>query len=333
MKGYIIVISFISLCLGQIHAQQIPLSSQPLSNAYFFNPAAAGVQGYIDVSLGGRQQWTGIDNAPRTYFLYANSALGKSGGKDFSYLSLPVSNPAYLDQLDAGKIKVKHAIGGRVFSDSYGAFAETGAGIDYAIHLPLKEQLYLAFGLGLQFSNFFFDRDKATVLDPNDPTYDQFLSGKDSEFLINGRFGAYLYSDKLRIGYALNQLIPNDLGSSNSDQVYAGLKVHHFANLSYRFSLKKSGLSPSFSTSFTANSPMSIYAGLLFDYQRKFLVSAAYRNDQSLVFGIGFTIVKIVRLSYTYDVPSSSLSNVSSGSHELLIKLMLNRNKSTNERP
>lgn len=313
-------------------AQQIPIFSQPLSNAYFFNPAAAGVQAYLDVSIGGRQQWTGIENAPRTYFVYANSALGKNVGKDFSYLSLPVSNPAYYDQLQNSKPKVKHAIGGRAFSDSYGAFAETGIGLDYAIHLPLREKLYLAFGLGFQVSNFYFDRDKATVLDPTDPTYDNFLYGKDSEFLFNGRFGVYLYTDKLRLGYSLNQLIPNDLNSQKTDAVYQGLKIHHFGNVSYRFPLKKIGLTPSASVLFASNTPLSIYGGLIIDYNSLFLVSAAYRNDGSMIFGFGFTIIKIVRLSYTYDVPTSDLSKVSSGSHEILIKLMLNRNKKSNEK-
>ena len=320
-----ILISIPILFASSLYAQQIPISSQPLSNAYFFNPAAAGVQGFVDISLGGRQQWAGIENAPRTYFLYANSALGKQVGEDFSYLSLPVSNPAYYDQLQNSRPKVKHAIGGRVFSDSYGAFAETGIGFDYAIHLPIKEKIYLAFGLGLQASNFYFDREKAKVLDVFDPTYDQFLAGKDSQFLVNARFGAYIYTDKLRIGYSLNQLIPNRLSGVENLNLYQGQKIHHFGNISYRFPINKIGITPSGSILFAAQSPLSIYGGLIFDYNSTFLVSAAYRNEGSLVFGLGFTVIKLIRLSYTYDFQINDIQNVSSGSHELLVKVMLNR--------
>lgn len=326
----VIVISIFLLIACNTDAQQIPLSSQPLSNAYFFNPAAAGVQGYIDISLGGRQQWTGIENAPRTYFLYANTALGKQAGKDFSYLSLPVSNPAYYEKLQNSKPKVKHAIGGRIFSDSYGAFAETGIGIDYAIHLPIKEKVYLAFGLGLQTSNFYFDRVKAQVMDALDPTYDQFLAGKDSQFLVNARFGTYIYTDKLRIGYSLSQLIPNRLSGVEDPNLYQGQKVHHFGNISYRFPLNKMGITPSGSILFASHSPLSIYGGLIFDYNRLFLVSAAYRNEGSIIFGLGFTIIKIIRLSYTYDFQLNDIQTVSSGSHELLVKIMLNRKKASN---
>jgi type IX secretion system PorP/SprF family membrane protein len=312
-------------------AQQIPITSQPLSNAYLYNPAAAGVQGYIDITLGGRQQWTGIENAPRTYYLYANSALGKNSGKDFSYLSLPVSNPGYYNQLAQSKPKVKHAIGGRVFADSYGAFSESGIGVDYAIHLPLKEKLYLSFGLGLQASNFYFDRSKAQVLDAFDPSYDQFLSGKESELLFNGRFGAYIYTDKLRIGYSINQLVQNSLTGETSASAYQGQKIHQFGNVSYRFDLNKIGLTPSAAILFAPHSPLSIYGGLIFDYNRLFLISAAYRNDESIVFGIGFTALKIFRLSYTYDFPMGDVQKVSSGSHELLLKVMLNRKNASDE--
>ena len=327
----LIFISTLILSALISNAQQIPITSQPLSNAFFYNPAAAGVQGYIDITLGGRQQWTGIENAPRTYYLYANSALGKASGKDFSYLSLPVSNPGYYKQLAQGKPKVKHAIGGRVFADSYGAFSETGIGVDYAIHLPLKEKLYLAFGLGIQASNFYFDRNKAQVLDDFDPSYDQFLSGKESEFLFNGRFGAYIYTDKLRIGYSVNQLVQNTLSADGGSSAYQGQKIHQFGNVSYRFGINKIGLTPSAAILFAPHTPLSLYGGLIFDYNRLFLISAAYRNDESLVFGIGFTAQKIIRLSYTYDFLLGQVQNVSSGSHELLVKVMLNRKKASDD--
>lgn len=327
MKKIALSISLISFLAANAIGQQIPITSQPLSNAFFFNPAAAGVQGFIDVSIGGRQQWTGIDNAPRTYFVYANSILGKSGGDDFSYLSLPVSNPGYYDQISNGKPKIKHAIGGRLFADSYGAFSLTGIGVDYAIHLPLKEKLYLALGLGVEGSNFHFDRQKAQVMDSFDPTWDQFLSGEESKFIFNARFGVYLYSERLRLGYSLNQLVPNKLNSESVSGSFQGQQMHHFGNISYRIPLKKIGLAPTASVLLTAHTPVSIYGGLIVDYNRLFLVSAAYRNEGSVIFGLGFTLLKIVRFSYTYDFSISELSDAQSGTHELLIKLMLNRNK------
>jgi type IX secretion system PorP/SprF family membrane protein len=329
MKKLFLTIALILFVVVSTIAQQFPITSQPLSNAYFFNPAAAGVQGFLDISIGGRHQWTGIENAPKTYYLYANSILGKPSGKDFSYLSLPVSNPGYYDLLNKGKTKVKHGLGGRVFSDSYGAFNETGIGADYAIHLPIKEKLYLALGLGFDISNFQFDQLKAVVLEDNDPTYNQFLSGQKSKILFNGRFGAYLYSDRFRLGYSIDQLVPNNLSGETGGGSIQGKRMHHFANASYRFSLNKIGLTPSASALFTTNAPASIYGGLILDYNRIFLISGAYRNDGSVILGLGLTLLKIVRFTYTYDLAIGELGNAKSATHELVIKLMLNRNKSS----
>jgi len=331
MRKILLILSLSSFAVCA-KAQQIPITSQPLTNAYYYNPAAAGVQKYVDITLGARQQWLGIDNAPQTYYAYVNSALGKTQGKDFSYLSLPVSNPGYYKTIQDSKPRVQHALGGRLYADSYGAFSEIGIGADYAIHLPLKEKVYLSLGLGFEASNFYFDRAKAEVLDEFDPTYDQFLNGQESEFLVNGRVGAYLYTDKLRIGYALNQLIQNRLNSQDDPGSYQGQKIHHFGNASYRFTLNKLGITPSLAILFADQAPINLYGGLLFDYNRIILLSAAYRNEGSVILGIGFTFAKIVRLSYTYDLPiSGQLKSYNYGSHEVVIKLMLNRKKSSNE--
>ena len=55
--------------LYSANAQQVPQFSQYLRNQYLVNPAAAGVYDFVDVTVGGRLQWLGFDDAPkhRTY--------------------------------------------------------------------------------------------------------------------------------------------------------------------------------------------------------------------------------------------------------------------------
>ena len=128
----------------------------------------------------------------------------------------------------------------------------------------------------------------------------------------------------------MNQLIPNSLSAETNSSVYQGLKIHHFANASYRIPLKKIGITPSASLLYTAHVPLNIYGGIILDYNRLFLVSAAYRNEGDLIFGVGFTLLKILRFSYTYDFPVDDLLTATSGSHELLIKFMLNPKNRSN---
>jgi hypothetical protein len=129
----------------------------------------------------------------------------------------------------------------------------------------------------------------------------------------------------------LNQLIPNSLSAETTSASYQGLRISHFANASYRIPLNKIGITPSASVLYTAHAPASLYGGMILDYNRLFLISAAYRNEGDLIFGVGLTLLKIVRFSYTYDFPIGDFSTLNSGSHELLVKLMLNPKKGSDE--
>ena len=52
------------------YAQQVPQYSQYNRNQYMVNPAAAGVYDFVDITIGGRMQWLGFENAPKTSYLY-----------------------------------------------------------------------------------------------------------------------------------------------------------------------------------------------------------------------------------------------------------------------
>ena len=59
------------------YGQQMPQFSQYMRNQYMVNPAAAGMYDFLDITIGGRMQWLGFNNAPKTSYLYASSALSK----------------------------------------------------------------------------------------------------------------------------------------------------------------------------------------------------------------------------------------------------------------
>ena len=54
-------------------AQQQAQYSQYMNNNYILNPGATGVEDYIDVKLSYRTQWTGLEGAPKTYYLSGSS--------------------------------------------------------------------------------------------------------------------------------------------------------------------------------------------------------------------------------------------------------------------
>ena len=49
-------------------AQFRPHYTQYILNNYIVNPALTGIDNYIDVKMSMRNQWLGIDGAPKTFY-------------------------------------------------------------------------------------------------------------------------------------------------------------------------------------------------------------------------------------------------------------------------
>ncbi|HEX6333331.1 MAG TPA: type IX secretion system membrane protein PorP/SprF, partial [Flavisolibacter sp.] len=79
------------LCLA---AQQRPHYTQYILNNYILNPALTGIENYTDIKISARDQWVGLDGAPRTIYLTAHAPLGKNDYKTTATsFSTPGENP------------------------------------------------------------------------------------------------------------------------------------------------------------------------------------------------------------------------------------------------
>lgn len=76
--GKFFCILLLFLQVYSLQAQQIPVYNHYYSNPYLYNPAEAGGNGFINVSLNHRQQWRGIEGAPVVSTLTFEAPLGKS---------------------------------------------------------------------------------------------------------------------------------------------------------------------------------------------------------------------------------------------------------------
>ena len=69
---------FVFMCGAFAYGQQLPQYSQYLRNQYMVNPAAAGVYDFVDITLAGRLQWLGFENAPKTSYLSVTSPVSRT---------------------------------------------------------------------------------------------------------------------------------------------------------------------------------------------------------------------------------------------------------------
>ncbi len=328
MKKIFIVICFV-LPLSFFYAQQIPQYSQFQRNQFVINPAAAGVYDFVDVTLGGRWQWLGVADAPKTSYLAVSVPLNfkpKYYNPGIRTSSGPITNP----EIKTGKLK--HTIGAQVLADQYGAFRKLSFSGTYALHLPISKKLNLSFGIKAGLSNNAFLADKAQVLNIMNPsltytdaTYNSYLSNQSNKNIMEIGSGLYLYGKRFFAGISADQLT-RDLvqfgnGTANFNpqmhyNVVAGYKIKTGENLT---------LTPSVLLKYMRPAPVSIDVNMQIEYNEWLWFGLGYRHTDAVIGMLGMNISNRFKFGYSYDFTLSKFNNYSSGGHELTLGLMLGR--------
>lgn len=307
--------------------QQEPQFSQYNRNQYLVNPGAAGMYDFLDVTLGGRMQWAGFENAPMSSYLYASKALNKNSKSRYNPSIRTSNGPIKNPEIKTGKLK--HAIGGYLFADQYGAYRQLKFAGTYAIHIPVANNYNLSFGADVGMSNRAFLKDRAQTLNVitgvgTDATYDEYASSSNRNTIDVGA-GLYFYSKQMYIGVSADQLT-RDLVSFGSGNVNFDPHIHYRATAGYKFNLSDNfTLTPSVLAKYVTPAPVSLEGGLQLEYQEWIWLAASYRSSQTAIVMAGFNINRVFKFGYSFDFSVSNFSNNSAGGHELVLGLMLGR--------
>lgn len=121
----LIIIAVISVCLGvsnQSNAQQYSEYTQYMFNPVVFNPAYSGSRGLISMRAIYRNQWTGLEGAPRTLnfgihspFRESNAAIGLWVENDeIGFTSTTRVNGTFAYHIPMGKAKLSLGLNGGI---------------------------------------------------------------------------------------------------------------------------------------------------------------------------------------------------------------------------
>lgn len=321
------ILAISTLALSSIaFGQQSFQSSQYTQNMYLLNPAAAGLSNNIDVNLGHRSQWTSFDNAPSTYYLSANALIGKKT-TDENIFSLRISEPKItVDNglSNSSEGKVKHAVGGIFYRDEAGAFTQTSGAASYTIHIPIGKNSHLAAGVRLGVNNTAFDESISKVRDQSDAIYNEFLNGNSSVNKFDGSIGLMYYTPKFYIGYAIDQIFGNTLDFSENAE--AQMVSHHLINAGLRLKLNENiGVTPSTMVKMTSGAPVSFDINAKVDYKNNFFAGIGVRPGDAIILQAGLKVTDNIKFGYSYDLTTSDVKNVSSGTHEIVLGISISK--------
>ena len=328
MKRILVIIS-LALASG-VYSQQMPQYSQYLRNQYMVNPGAAGVYDFVDVTISGRWQWIGFGDEPRTAYLSVTSPLTRKPKPKYNP-SLRISNgPVRNPEIKTGKFK--HAVGGQLIADQYGAFRKLQVSGTYALHLPVTKKMNLSFGTRIGMSNNIFLRDKAQVLNLvdqtqtyTDNTYNAFAADQSSKYILDIGAGLYLYSKKLFVGIAADQLT-KDLVEFGSGSANFNNQMHFVGTAGYKIPLNENlSLTPAILAKMMSPAPVALEGSLQLEYKEWLWAGVSYRHKDAVIGMLGLNISERFKFGYSYDFSLSRFKDFSGGGHEIVLGLMLGR--------
>lgn len=276
----------LALAGGSLVAQQMPLFTNYLLNAYAFNPAVVGSNNFIQANLNYRNQWVGFEGAPKTYMASIYGPFRKSE---------------------------KVALGGMVCADVTGLLQRTGGYFTYAYHVRLNDDWKLGMALSggaMQYRIRLYD---AKLYDKDDAV----LSGNLlSTIIYDLNAGLYLYRNNFFLGAAAYHAANNKIAFTGS---HSRLTPHLYATAGYTFKVnKKFALQPS--TLVKYNAPLGVQPefGLRGIFMKQFWVGASYRMNDAYSIMLGGVCLERITIGYAYDMPFSGIRKYTGGSHELL---------------
>jgi len=276
-----------------------------MMNAFILNSAMAGYEGYTSFNLISRQQWLGIDNAPRTFSLSIETRVLKR-----SYI---IKRKSLRENKFIPARTGRVGLGINIFSDRNGYFNQTGITMSYAYHIPFPNA-QLSFGVSGSLSQFKIDpagisfRNAEVRLQSiiNQPIY-----------LPDANAGVFYTNRSLYFGFSAAELLQSFAKFGNPGLQSLQINRHYFILAGYRYTfttkiscepsllLKTSGqLNPQTDLSF------KVY------YIDNYWMGLSYRTANSMIVFIGLK-KKQFYIGYAFDYSFNTIQQNTYGSHEL----------------
>lgn len=311
-----------SLLVYCASAQQEAQFSQYMNNNLLINPGVTGIEQYLNLNAGYRNQWNGLNGAINTYYLTGHQRMGSNANTTDH--SLPVRGARAASQLEVSNSFAKgaspHGVGGYVFRDDQGVSKQNGIGANYAYHLPVGES-NLSFGASVGLVQYTLNTNKLSPLEASD----QLLTEKTATATGDLSAGVWFSNPLYYVGVSINQLSQSKI-KLNSASALNKQNNHYYISGGYKLVINETfTLLPSVLVKYVNPAPPSIDVNALASIMNKYLVGISYRNEDAIVLlaGVHFDTYQF---GYSYDINTSGLSAYNNGTHELTLGLGLGKN-------
>jgi type IX secretion system PorP/SprF family membrane protein len=309
-----------------MRAQQTPQYTQYMVNPYLYNPALAGSEDFVDLKVGYRAQWVGLENAPTTMYVSAHAPI-----KEHSMRHARNDHEAY------------PGIGGFVMQDKTGPISNLRMNGSFSYNIPIsqgkwfgalhhQDGIRLTLGMSAGVNQYeidptgFYMRNNdgsQTPITDDLGQVDPLLSGG-TTIRPDASFGAWFYfGEMFYVGASANQILNSkiDIDEIGTD-LDGRLNPHYNAVAGGKFSAGYNlWVLPSVMVKWVNGAPASFDLNCRLDYQDQFFggVSYRYQDAIALIGGVILGKAKSIEVAYSYDITTSTIAQFSGGSHEVTL--------------
>ncbi len=263
-------------------AQQLPQFTQYMYNTISVNPAYAGSRETINVTALHRNQWAGLEGNPKTSTLSIHAPLkNEKVGVGFSY--------------------IRDELGDENSNFIYG---------DFSYSVQLNRAVKMSFGLKAGVTNYTLDTPDSN---------DSFFNSNFNSWNPNIGAGFFIGSNRWYAGISVPRILTTDLNQGeftalerNSYYAIGGVVLDISETTKFK---------PTMITKFTNGAPSTYDVTASFLFNEKFWVGASVRFNDASNFGamMDYQVSKDIRIGYAYDLPTSTISPYTGGTHEVIL--------------
>lgn len=291
-----ILLSAVALVITpSLQAQQSAVYSHYFLNPFLYNPSFVASNGYTELYLNYRNQWSGIEGAPTTGTVSLHLPLNYKTGLAFT---------GYQDKIGA----LKTTTGLATFA--------------YQIHLSsdINDNHKIAFGLSAGVTSVSIQAGDGYANDP--------VVGTTSSF--EGQFGMHYQRHNFKIAFAIPRLFNTYAASEhNFNKVGINQVRSTLSSASYTIKLNEQIVfEPMIIYRMNENTPAQLEGLGSLRINNMAWVGASYRQNYGASAFAGLNIKDKLKLGYAYEFALSQKSALSNGTHEIQLIVQLGKKKS-----
>lgn len=284
--GLFVMFIILGLLPKALKSQEVALFSQSIRSQEVMNPAYNADKDYLSALMLYRNQWQGIENAPRIMAVNIRYPVIFNKNKNFNGLGIAVN-------VVGEKLGLREVV-------------DAGFSLDALIQIGKKNFMGVGINAGLEFYQY----DRNRIISNEDPNVINNLTLEG--VLPNLGIGILFIFDNYRLGLSSFTLVENEL--TDETKYLPGFDL--FGKADYALG-EKFELSPAILVKHYSGFSTVFDASITTTYLKKFGVGTGYRFNESVFAMANIRIANLFWINYTYDFPVGEISKMGNGSHEI----------------